>query len=94
MIDPIRIQLSRKKGYRKPANTVVVSRPSKWGNPHTIINGNRRNALELFRDQVAMWPEERKAQARRELRGKNLACWCPLSEPWCHADVLLRLAND
>jgi hypothetical protein len=29
---------------------------------------------------------------RRELRGKNLACWCPLDHP-CHADVLLRLAN-
>ena len=28
----------------------------------------------------------------RELRGKNLACWCPLSQP-CHADVLLELAN-
>lgn len=27
------------------------------------------------------------------LRGKNLACWCRLDEP-CHADVLLRLAND
>jgi hypothetical protein len=27
-----------------------------------------------------------------ELRGKHLACWCPLNEP-CHADVLLRLAN-
>lgn len=26
------------------------------------------------------------------LRGKHLACWCPLNQP-CHADVLLRLAN-
>lgn len=26
------------------------------------------------------------------LRGKNLACWCKLSEP-CHADILLDLAN-
>ena len=26
------------------------------------------------------------------LRGKNLACWCPLDKP-CHADVLLELAN-
>jgi len=26
------------------------------------------------------------------LRGKDLACWCPLDHP-CHADVLLRLAN-
>jgi hypothetical protein len=30
---------------------------------------------------------------RRHLRGKNLACWCPLDQP-CHADVLLRLANS
>lgn len=28
-----------------------------------------------------------------ELRGKNLACWCPLDQP-CHADVLLRIANE
>lgn len=27
-----------------------------------------------------------------KLRGKNLACWCPLDQP-CHADVLLKLAN-
>ena len=26
------------------------------------------------------------------LRGKDLACWCPLDHP-CHADVLLRLVN-
>lgn len=27
-----------------------------------------------------------------ELRGKDLACWCSLSDK-CHADVLLELAN-
>src|SRR5947209_5167523 len=27
-----------------------------------------------------------------DLRGKNLACWCPLDQP-CHADVLLEIAN-
>jgi len=27
-----------------------------------------------------------------ELKGKDLACWCPLDCP-CHADVLLKLAN-
>ena len=27
-----------------------------------------------------------------ELRGHDLACWCPLDGP-CHADVLLELAN-
>lgn len=30
---PERIQLSRAKGWRMPANTIKVSRPSKWGNP-------------------------------------------------------------
>src|SRR5581483_7053762 len=25
-----------------------------------------------------------------ELRGKDLACWCPLDQP-CHADVLLEI---
>jgi hypothetical protein len=29
---------------------------------------------------------------RKYLRGKDLACWCPLDQP-CHADVLLELAN-
>ena len=27
-----------------------------------------------------------------DLRGRDLACWCPLDKP-CHADVLLELAN-
>lgn len=29
----------------------------------------------------------------KELRGKNLACWCKIGEP-CHADILLKLANE
>lgn len=32
------------------------------------------------------------ADIRSELRGKDLACWCPLGQR-CHADVLLELAN-
>lgn len=40
-LKPVRIQLSRKKGWRKPENTVVVSRPSWWGNPYSVseVNG-------------------------------------------------------
>jgi hypothetical protein len=29
---------------------------------------------------------------RRELKGRDLACWCKPDEP-CHADVLLEIAN-
>lgn len=28
-----------------------------------------------------------------KLKGKNLACWCPLDKP-CHADILLKIANE
>ncbi len=31
--------------------------------------------------------------AKKELKGKNLACFCPLDKP-CHADVLLKIANQ
>jgi Domain of unknown function (DUF4326) len=31
--------------------------------------------------------------ARRELAGKDLACWCAPGLP-CHADVLLGIANQ
>ena len=26
------------------------------------------------------------------LAGKDLACWCPLTSDWCHAETLLQLA--
>jgi hypothetical protein len=31
--------------------------------------------------------------ARRELKGRDLACWCSLDGP-CHADVLIEIANS
>lgn len=38
------------------------------------------------------------ADMRRELAGRDLACWCPLPEPgetdFCHAAVLLGIANQ
>jgi len=33
------------------------------------------------------------AAAKRELRGKNLCCWCPLDQA-CHAQTLLEIANE
>lgn len=34
-----------------------------------------------------------RAAMDRQLRGKDLACWCSLDMP-CHADILLRIANE
>ena len=35
---------------------------------------------------------DRMAEDLHELRGRDLACWCPPGSP-CHADVLIELAN-
>lgn len=36
MARPLRIQLSRKKGWRMPPNTVSVARPGRHGNPFRV----------------------------------------------------------
>lgn len=35
---PRRIQLRRTKGWRKPEGAVVVSRPTRWGNPVRVLH--------------------------------------------------------
>lgn len=97
---PKRIQRKRSRGWRMPAGAVYVGRPTKWGNPFLRVNYFGPHTLVgLYRDylagHLATWPEAGPALAelaRKELRGKDLACWCPLDQP-CHADVLLELAN-
>lgn len=80
-----------------PPNTVCVTRASKWGNPHRIgfcpecgVNHTREEAIAEFRAEVSQLPRD--GAPLIWLRGKNLACFCKLSEA-CHADVLLELAN-
>jgi len=46
----------------------------------------------LMRTNLRIEPAKTRALLD-ELRGRNLACWCTPSSP-CHADVLLRLANE
>lgn len=90
---PQRFQRSRRKGAQLPADVIVVTRPTKWGNPYPLELGReeavRRYREDLLAGRLAVTPDE----ARRELRGRDLACYCPLDEP-CHADVLLGLANE
>jgi hypothetical protein len=95
---PRRIQLRRVKDWRLPAGAVVVSRPSRWGNPDPIIG--ELDALVpgcaediAFRRYLAEHPDL-VAAARRDLRGHDLGCWCRLDQAWCHADVWLEIANS
>ena len=85
---PKRIQRKRTKGWRMPPGAVYVGRGSAWGNPYT-----GPDAVEQYQAYASSWSSQKKVKAIRALRGKDLACWCKLSEK-CHADILLKIANE
>jgi hypothetical protein len=55
------------------------------------IPGTAAEAVAMFEKFMAFDGASIGA-GRKALRGKNLACWCPLDQP-CHADVWLRIVN-
>jgi len=88
-----------------PPNTVSVCRPGKWGNPfiigqligdawgHSHYVKDAETAVSLFQHDLVNDVLLHDPDFLEPLRGRNLACWCRLDAP-CHADVLLRLANQ
>lgn len=75
---------------------------------HHVRYLTRRECVELYRraltqptPQLHLWDHRERRQltvedARRELTGRDLACWCPLVDDegqpvHCHADVLLEV---
>mgnify|MGYP003430463124 CR=1 FL=1 len=96
---PKRIQMRRTKGWRKPEGAIYVGRPSKWGNMFRIGEDHSYYAGPIATKATAAQSAELYGRFLvadgidlSELRGHDLACWCPLDQP-CHADVLLELAN-
>jgi hypothetical protein len=86
---PKRIQRRRVKGWRLPEGAIYVGRGSQWGNPYrigTCLIPDAQTAVDAF------WANLPLSIDLSALRGRDLACWCPLDQP-CHADVLLYLAN-
>jgi hypothetical protein len=93
MPKPRRLKLSRKKGARLPKDAVVVARPTKWGNPYRPEKMTRTRAVANYRrDLLAGKLRVSVEDVLCELKGRDLACWCPLDGP-CHADVLIEIAN-
>lgn len=90
-----------------PANTVKVDRSTRWGNPYKVgtvavhPKTGRAVAVTCKEEAIALFAMHLKvgegaklaAAARRDLRGKNLACWCKEGDG-CHSDLLLAVAND
>src|SRR4051812_23481730 len=99
-----RIQRKRTKGWRMPEGVVYVGRGTQWGNPFRVGQPNADDcmtcadaaeAIAKYRDEFTLFGGGINftgctiEEIRKELRGKDLACWCPLDQP-CHADVLLE----
>lgn len=105
---PKRIQRKRSSGWRMPQGARYVGRGTKYGNPFVVgephhLNHDqpipdRARAVELYELHTGPMGnyELDVDEVRRELGGRNLACWCPLPEPGepdlCHAALLLSIA--
>ena len=94
-MNPVRIQRKRTKGWRMPPGAIYVGRPTEGGNPYQTAQMTPEQAVRFFR---ARWQRLRHTPSGQSylayLRGHDLACWCALDQPFCHADVLLELANS
>jgi hypothetical protein len=93
------VKVDRTPHWGNPFVQGEVSDAAKLGKPVArelcgVLVRDREHAVELFRQWI--FSDSDVAVAWRAsaspLRGKNLACWCPLDGS-CHADVLLKLAN-
>lgn len=68
-----------------------------WGEALKYMTGplikieTRTQAVEMYEAYLKRCPIP--DDMINELKGKNLACFCPLDKP-CHADVLLKIANS
>ena len=93
MTHPRRFRIAKYLDHNPP-NGKRVTRPSRWGNPFRVGHEatDAAEAVALFRDHLRRRPALVEL-ARRELRGFDLGCTCPLHQP-CHADVWLEVVNQ
>ena len=83
---------------------VKVDRSSRWGNPYKVGDEffnirTQKIGIQSIEDVLNSFEYWLKGKLTfdpdflNELRGKNLACWCK-TEAKCHAEILLRIANE
>lgn len=80
---------NRRRGA--PLDAVYVGRPTKWGNPIRLDGITRAECLRRYKDWLRTQPQLVE-DMKRELRGRHLVCWC--APKMCHADVILKIANE
>lgn len=60
--------------------------------PDPIPRMDAEEVVAIYRNMVEINHARFGQGEVHQLKGRDLACWCPLDQP-CHADVLLELAN-
>jgi len=95
-LNPVRIQRKRTRGFDLQAegrkinglDTVYVGRPSVWANPflgdRTRVHSPKvlQGVMDVYRLHIQHLVGQ-DPDFLEPLRGKNLACWCPLTNPKC-----------
>ena len=72
-----------------PKDAVYVGRGTPFGNPFVIgQHGTRDEVITLYEKKVIPYLLNYIPQ----LKGKDLICYCAPKR--CHADILLRIANE
>jgi hypothetical protein len=98
-LPPNTVAVARGPG-RRWGNPFVVGKPAPadfHGLAHASMDLHplsQEEAVALFRRWLGETEQGRALaqEARTELRGKNLACWCRPDQA-CHADIWLEVAN-
>lgn len=77
---------------RVPAHAVLVDCSTVWGNPYRMYGEDTRDSVIT---QFAIYAGKRRIEEPdwlTPLKGKDLVCHC--APKACHADVLMRMANE
>lgn len=82
-----------------PSGAIFIGRGSPYGNNYSHMKGTlaqhkvatREDAIRRYEEEKSNDPEFL-AMVKRELRDKDLLCFCkPLA---CHGDFLIKIANE
>jgi hypothetical protein len=77
-----------------PKGAAYVGRPTIYGNPFKMLTEDKRDEVCLAYDLWIQAPAQAQLRERikKNLKGKDLVCWCAPKR--CHAETLLRIANE